>query len=431
MARVKRLRKRLIIIGAGFGGLNVALRLANADYDIVVVDRTNHHLFQPLLYQVATAALAPEDIASPVRKILREQENTLVLMSEVTRIDVDAREVHLHNHSPLTYDILVVAPGARHSYFGKNEWEKFAPGLKTLDDALTIRENILVSFEHAELCDSHSQAQTFMNFVVIGGGPTGVELAGAIAEIANHAMLKNFKRIDSRNARVYIVEGAERLLPTMSPELGKRAQSDLERLGVEAITGKMVTEITGEGVTVGERLIRSTNIIWAAGNQAARVLETLGAPTDRQGRVIVEPNLSLAKHPEIFVVGDAAHCKTKDETPLPGVAPVAIQQGRYVAKIIADNLVGKETRPFKYRDNGTMATIGRSRAVAEVFGMKYGGFLAWCTWSMIHLMYLTLYKNRARVLIEWLYGYLTGQRGARLIRRPSEEESIKTSLRTH
>ncbi|MBI5179163.1 MAG: FAD-dependent oxidoreductase, partial [Nitrospinae bacterium] len=289
--------------------------------------------------------------------------------------------------------------------------------------------NILISFEHAELCDSHTQAQAFMNFVIIGGGPTGVELAGAIAEIANHAMLKNFKRIDPRNARVYLVEGTDRLLPAMSPKMGKRAQADLERLGVEVITAKMVTDITAEGVQVGDRYIHSTNIIWAAGNQAAPLLKSLNTPLDGQGRVLVEPDLTIPGHPEVYVIGDAAHCKGKGEKPFPAVAPVAIQQAQYVADIIRENRVGKETKPFVYSDKGTMATIGKSRAVAMVFGLEYGGFLAWCTWSMIHLMYLTLYKNRMRVLIEWLYGYFTGQRGARLIRKQSEEESIKVSLR--
>jgi NADH dehydrogenase len=269
-----------------------------------------------------------------------------------------------------------------------------------------------------------------MNFVIIGGGPTGVELAGAIAEIANHAMLKNFKRIDSRNARVYLLEGAERLLPSMSPKLGRRAQGDLERLGVEVITGKMVTSVNNEGVHVGDRFIRSGNIIWAAGNQAAPLLKTLGVGLDNQGRVLVSPNLSIPNFPEVFVLGDAAHFKGKNGVPLPAVAPVAIQQANYAANLIRANLVGKEdVKPFAYNDKGTMATIGRSRAVAKVAWLEYGGFLAWCTWSMVHLMYLTLYKNRARVLIEWFYGYFTGQRGARLIRQSSEEESIRSQFK--
>ncbi len=413
-----KLRKKCIIVGAGFGGLNTALHLKNADYDVVVIDRTNHHLFQPLLYQVATAALSPEDIASPIRKVLRNHENCLVLMSEVTRIDKENRVVHLHNHTPIQYDVLVLAPGSRHSYFGHAEWEKLAPGLKTLNDALTLRENILISFEHAELCNSHTAAQTFMNFVIIGGGPTGVEMAGAIAEIAGQTMLKNFKRIDPRSTKVYLVEAAPKLLPAMSEKLSRRAQADLEGLGVQCIIGKPVANITAEGVQVGDQFIRSHNIIWAAGNEAAPMLKTLECAIDRSGRVIVEPDLTVPGHPEIFVIGDAAHYKTASGQPLPGVAPVAIQEALYVSKIIRGNKVGSKNMPFQYRDKGTMSTIGKSRAVAQLFGIEFGGFLAWLSWSLIHLMYLTLYRNRLRVLIEWVYGYFTGQRGARLISKP-------------
>ncbi|MBI5638698.1 MAG: NAD(P)/FAD-dependent oxidoreductase [Nitrospinae bacterium] len=414
--------KKLVIIGAGFGGLYTAKQMDHEDFEITLVDKTNHHLFQPLLYQVATAALSSADICTPIRKILSKQENTLVLMSRVTKIDKANREIHLHNHQPIPYDILVVATGVHHFYFGHDEWEKFAPGLKTLNDALTIRDKLLFNFEKAELCDRYSDAQKYLSFIIVGGGPTGVELAGAVAEIANHTLVENFKKIDPASTKVYLIEAAARLLPSMPEKFSVNAKKDLEHLGVEVITGQVVTEITPHGVQVGNRFIKATNTIWAAGTEASTLLKTLDIPLDKAGRAIVEPDLSIPAHPEIFVIGDAAHCKGKDGNPLPAVAPVAMQQATFVARLIKKNLVGKCDKPFSYTDLGTMATIGRSKAVAQIGGLFFTGFLAWCLWSAVHLMHIILFRNRIKVLSDWIHGYITGHRGARLIRNPSEED---------
>lgn len=421
MPKARKLKKKLVIIGGGFGGLYTAKEMGHADFDVTIVDKTNHHLFQPLLYQVATAALSPADIGTPIRKILKDQDNTLVLMSRVTRIDKTNRVIHLHNHEPIHYDILIVATGTRHSYFGHDEWEAFAPGLKTLNDALTIRDKLLYNFEKAELCDRYSEADKFLSFIIIGGGPTGVELAGAVAEIAHHTMIKNFKRIEPSRTKVYLIEAAERILPGMAEKLGKMAKTDLEHMGVEVITGEAVTGINASGAKLGERFIKATNIIWAAGNEASSLLKTLGVPIDKQGRVIVEPDLTIQGNPEVFVIGDAAHCKGKNGEPLPAMAPVVIQQAAYISKIIKKGQIGKSPKPFVYFDRGTMATIGRSRAVAQVGGLHFHGFIAWLMWSVVHLMYIIVYRNRLKVLGDWILGYLTGHRGARLIRNPSEE----------
>lgn len=414
--------KKLVIIGAGFGGLYTAKQMDHEDYEITIVDKTNHHLFQPLLYQVATAALSSADICTPIRKILSKQDNTLVLMSRVTKIDKANCEIHLHNHQPIPYDILVVATGVHQFYFGHDEWEKFAPGLKTLNDALTIRDKLLFNFEKAELCDRYSDAQKYLSFIIVGGGPTGVELAGAVAEIANHTLVENFKKIDPASAKVYLIEAATRLLPSMPEKLGVRARKDLEHVGVEVITGQIVTDITPHGVQVGNRFIKATNTIWAAGTEASTLLKTLHVPLDKAGRVIVEPDLSIPGHPEIYVIGDAAHCKGKDGNPLPAVAPVAMQQATFVARLIKKNLIGKCDKPFSYTDLGTMATIGRSKAVVQIGNLFFTGFFAWCLWSAVHLMHIILFRNRIKVLTDWIHGYITGHRGARLIRNPSEED---------
>ncbi|MFQ5560069.1 MAG: NAD(P)/FAD-dependent oxidoreductase [Nitrospinota bacterium] len=417
MARMQRLKKKVVIIGGGFGGIFTAKHLDPSRYEVVIVDKTNHHLFQPLLYQVATAALSPADIAIPIRKILRKKENTLVLMCEATSIDKKKKTVSMKNHADITYDILVVATGASHSYFGNPQWEELAPGLKTLDDALTIRERILESFERAEMCDSYSSARKFLNFIIIGAGPTGVELAGSIAEIANHTLLENFKRIDPTSTRVYLLEGGNQVLPTMPKKLGDRAKADLERLGIQVVTGNMVTDLKKSGVQVGNQFIESCNIIWAAGNVASPLLKSLDEELDRAGRVIVSPELTIPGFDEIFVIGDAAHSKDKDANPLPGVAPVAIQQAKYVVNTL-NKMKEKPIKPFSYIDRGSMATIGRFRAVAKFGNLEFAGFSAWLTWSFVHLLNLVLYRNRFRVFFEWGYSYVTGQRGARIIRRP-------------
>ncbi|VAX16403.1 NADH dehydrogenase [hydrothermal vent metagenome] len=418
----RRLRKRLVIIGGGFGGLYTAKQLSHSNFEITLVDKTNHHLFQPLLYQVATAALSSEDIGTPIRKIFSQRDNILTLMSRVTKIDKVNREIHLHNHEPIEYDILVVATGVRHSYFGNDQWEQYAPGLKTLDDALTIRDKLLFNFEKAELCDRYSDAQKYLSFIIVGGGPTGVELAGAVAEIANHTMRENFRRINPASTRVYLIEAANRILPALDEKLSAKATKDLEHLGVEVITSHAVTDITPYGVQVGDRFIKATNTMWAAGTEASTLLKTLDVPLDRVGRVIVEPDLTMPSYPEVFVIGDAAHCKGKDGEPLPAVAQVAMQQAKYVSQIIKKGKIGKNAKPFSYLDLGAMATIGHNRAVAEVGGFHFSGFFAWCLWSVVHLMNLVLYRNRLKVLGDWVQGYLTGHRGARLIRNSSEED---------
>jgi len=413
---------KVVILGGGFAGINAAKALGHSKLDVWIIDKTNHHLFQPLLYQVASAALSPGDIAVPIREILCPYENITVLMGEVTHIDKEKSQILLRNGDQLGYDYLIVALGARHSYFGNEQWEKFAPGLKTLSDALKIREKILLSFEKAERCDSISEAKKYLNFVIIGGGPTGVEMAGAISEIAYQTMLKNFRRIDTTKTKIYLVEGSPHILPVYPEKLSLKAQQYLESFGVNVITGKRVTGVNGEGVTVEGLFIPAENVVWAAGNQASSVLKTLNVPLDRQGRVIVEADLTLPDHPEIFVLGDAAYAMDKKGKPLPGLAPVAVQQGRYVAQILRKRLPKKERPPFVYFDKGTMATIGKTKAIGTFGKIQFSGFIAWLGWCFIHILYLIGFRNRLVVLMQWLFSYFSSQRGARLINRPIDEE---------
>ena len=408
-------RQRVVIIGAGFGGLNVAKSLKKTPFDILVVDKTNHHLFQPLLYQVAGAALSPGEIGIPIREILRKNQNTTVLMGDVVQIDKKNKTIILGNGDQIEFDYLVVAVGARHSYFGNDAWEKFAPGLKTIKDALKIREEILLSFEKAERLDNHEEAMPYLNFVIIGGGPTGVEMAGSIAEIANKTLFKNFRRIKPEKSKIFLIEAAPHILPMYTPKLSERAKHDLEKLGVQVVEGKKVVNITAEGVQVEETFIPCKNVIWAAGNQASPLLKTLDTPLDRQGRAVVEPDLSIPGFPNIFVVGDAACALGKDQKPLPGVSPVAIQEGRYVAQIIKKELPKEKRNPFKYFDKGSMATIGKAKAIAMIGKMEFTGLLAWLMWCFIHIVYLIGFRNKVTVLLEWMLFYLTGHRGARLI----------------
>lgn len=413
---------KVVIVGGGFGGLNAARGLKHRSAEVIVVDRTNHHLFQPMLYQVASAALSPGDIARPIREIVRHQKNTVVLMSEVERVSKEERRIYLSGGDSVSYDYLILAPGARHSYFGRDEWEPLAPGLKTLNDALGIRERLLISFEKAERSDSISEAEKYLNFVVIGGGPTGVELAGAIGEIAHKTMIKNFRRFNPEKAKIFLIEGASQLLPSYPEKLGRRAQRDLERLGVQVICNKLVSDITDRGVQVGDRFIQAENVIWAAGNQASALLKTLDVPLDKQGRVIVEHDLTIPGNSEIFVIGDAAHYEEKEGKPLIGIAPVAIQQGRYVAKVIRRRVPHEKRDPFHYRDKGTMATIGKNKAVAVMGDAELTGFSAWLAWCFIHILYLIGFRNRISVMISWGFWYLTGQRGARLINRSMNDK---------
>jgi NADH dehydrogenase len=412
-------RPRIIVIGAGFAGLYAARELRKAhEADVLVLDRTNHHLFQPLLYQVATAVLAPSDITSPVRSLLRKQRNTTVLLADVHSVDVERKVVVADGGTgvrEVSYDYLILAAGASHSYFGHPEWERIAPGLKSIEDAREIRRRFLMAFENAEKSDDQEKVNEWLTFVIVGGGPTGVELAGIIPDVAHYGMRSDFRRIDTRNTRVILLEGGPRVLPTFPQELSEHARRDLEALGVEVRTGALVTRITPLGVYVGEEFIPARNVFWAAGNEASYTGESLGAPSDKQGRVLVEPDLSIPGHPEVFVVGDQASVKQQNGELVPGVAPAAMQEGRWAAKNIIRSLRDKEREPFRYFNKGNLATIGRNKAVADFGRLQVAGWLAWWLWLFVHIMYLAGFRNRASVLLEWGYSYFTFQRGSRLI----------------
>ncbi len=412
---------KVIIVGGGFGGINVAKSLKKAKLDILLIDRTNHHLFQPLLYQVATASLSPANIATPIREILRRQSNATVIMGEVVDVDKINKKVIMGNGETYPFDILILATGAHHSYFGHDEWSKLAPGLKTLNDALNIREQILLAFERAERCDSIIEAEKHLRFAIIGAGPTGVELAGAIAEIAHFTLFKNFRRIHPEQSDIFLIEGESQILPSYPKDLAEKGMRDLEELGVKVLLNTKVTNITQDGIYVGDKLIKTSNVIWAAGNQVNGPVKALGAPSDRSGRVIVNPDLSIPDFPNIFVIGDAANFTNADGKPLPGIAPVAIQQAKYLAKCIKRQLPPEKRPPFKYKDKGMMATIGRAKAVAVMGKRKFSGYFAWLAWSFIHVFYLISFSNRFLVMFQWFFWYLTGQRNARLITRPHDE----------
>ncbi|MBX7067717.1 MAG: NAD(P)/FAD-dependent oxidoreductase [Parachlamydiales bacterium] len=416
---------KVVILGGGFAGINAAKALGNSNFDVWIIDKTNHHLFQPLLYQVASAALSPGDIAIPIREILKPYPNITVLMGEVVRIDKDKNHVVLKNGDQIGYEYLIVALGARHSYFGNDQWEPFAPGLKTLVDALKIRERILISFEKAERCDSISEARKYLNFVIIGGGPTGVEMAGAISEIAYQTMLQDFRRIDTTKAKIHLIEGSPTILPVYPEKLSLKAQKYLEQFGVNVITGKRVIGVSHEGVTVEGLFIPAENVVWAAGNQASPVLKTLGVPLDRQGRVSVDADLTIPEHPEIFVLGDAACALDKKGKPLPALAPVAVQQGRYVAQILRRRIPKNSRPPFVYFDKGSMATVGKTKAIGMMGKMQFSGLMAWLAWCFIHILYLIGFRNRVVVLTQWLFSYFSSQRGARLINSSIDEEMPK------
>jgi NADH:quinone reductase (non-electrogenic) len=405
----------IVIIGGGFGGLSAAKELSGKPVRVTVIDRTNHHLFQPLLYQVATAGLSPGDIAQPIRHILKDAKNIEVVLGDVERIDLNSRQVQTAKGLTCHYDYLIVAAGARHSYFGRDEWEAFAPGLKNLEDALELRRRILTAFETAEMAATEEDRCKALTFVVVGGGPTGVEMAGAIVELARRSLSEDFRRIDPRRTRVLLVDAAPRVLPAFGDELSRSALKQLERMGVEVRTGTMVKSVTEGGVTVDEEFIPSRTIVWAAGNAAAPIGKQLGAETDRAGRVLVQKDLSISGHPEVFVIGDMACFKHQTGQPLPGVSPVAMQMGRCAARNILSGIEGQKPRAFHYFDKGSMATIGRNRAVADLHFIRLSGFIAWVSWLFIHLIFLIGLRNRIAVFYQWVWAYFTYGRGARLI----------------
>jgi NADH dehydrogenase len=404
---------RVLILGGGFGGLWAARALARAPVQITLVDRSNHHLFQPLLYQVATAGLSAPDIAAPLRHLLRGQANADVRLDEVRQIDTATRQVTLDNGT-LRYDFLIVATGAAHTYFGHDDWAKYAPGLKTLDDAFVVRRKVLEAFEAAEREPDPSARQSWLEFVIVGGGPTGVELAGTLAEIARHTLLNEFRHIDPRNARIHLVEAGPRLLPSMPESLSASAKRQLEKLGVDVHVGEAVTAMDDRGVDLGERRIATHTVLWAAGVAASPLGRQLSDHCDRAGRVPVEPDLSLPEHPEVFVIGDLATV-TQDGKPVPGIAPAAKQMGAYVAGVIEDRVAGRGSKPFRYHDYGNLATIGRMAAVVDLRGIHFSGLIAWWFWLVAHVFFLIGFRNRLTVLIDWAWSYWTYKRHARII----------------
>jgi NADH dehydrogenase len=414
-------KPRVIIVGSGFGGLEAAKKLACKDVQVTVIDRTNYHLFQPLLYQVATAALSPADIAAPVRAVLSKCSNVEVILAEVESVDVDAKKIKTADQD-IDYDYLILATGARHSYFGHDEWEKLAPGLKSLEDAIELRRRILLAFEYAEKITDEAARRAALNFVIIGGGPTGVEMAGAIAEISRHTLAENFRHIDPSQARVILIEGEPRLLAAYPEDLSASARKQLEDLGVEVRTGTRATKLTEAGVQIGDEFIPCRVKIWAAGNTASFVGKTLGVPVDRAGRVIVNDDLTIPGHPEVQVIGDLANFPHQTGQPLPGISPVAMQEGRHAARNVLAMIRGRKPQRFRYWDKGTMATIGRNKAVADLRFMHLSGLPAWLAWLFVHIIFLVGFRNRLVVLFQWTWAYLTFNKGARLITRNFQSE---------
>lgn len=420
----------VVIIGGGFAGLYMAKRLRGAPVRVTLVDRRNHHLFQPMLYQVATAALNPADIASPIRSILRRHQNLEVLLGDVVRVDVAARTIHLADGATLGYDYLAVAPGARHSYFGHPEWEAHAPGLKAIEDALEIRRRVLLAFEQAEREADPTRRQQLLTFVVVGGGPTGVEVAGALAEIRRFALARDFRHIDPREATVMLLEGGPRILPSYPESLSRRAKADLRRLGVDVREQTLVTGLTDQAVEAAGWRIPSTTVVWAAGNQASPLLASLGVPLTPQGRVIVEPDCTIPGHPEVFVLGDAAWHEHDGQPPVPATCPGGIQMGQYAAKAVRAAIAGRPRRPFRFLDKGQLAVIGRGHAVADIGRFHFGGFAAWLFWALIHIAYLIGFRNRLLVMIQYGWSYLTFGHGARLITGETGEYAARVARTT-
>ncbi len=407
--------KKVVIVGGGFAGLNAAKSLGrNNDVEVTLVDRRNHHLFQPLLYQVATAGLSPADIAAPIRGILSNYKNVRVIQGELSGVNVDDNQITT-DFGVLDYDYLLLACGASHSYFGKDEWESVAPGLKTIENATDIRRRILTAFEEAERIGDPETRRKHLTFVIVGGGPTGVELAGAIGEMSRFTLAKDFRQIDAKSTRVFLMEAGPRILAAFPPELADRAARDLENLGVQIWTSSRVTQMDQDGVTVGEERIAASTVIWAAGVKAEEIRDGLDVETDRQGRIVVGPDLTIEGADNVFVAGDQANFKTPDGSSLPGMAPVAVQQGIFVARTILGDIAGKPRKEFKYRDKGIMATVGRNKAIMKSGKWQMTGRLAWLAWLVVHIYFLTGFKNRLFVVMQWAWSYLTFRRGARLI----------------
>lgn len=429
------MKKHVVIVGGGFGGLYAAKRLKNAPVDITLIDRRNHHLFQPLLYQVATGALSPADIASPLRGLLKRQQNARVLLGEVVDFDTGKKRVILRDGT-IDYDLLIVAAGAGNHYFGNDEWRRYAPSLKTVEDATEIRRRILTAFEAAERATDPEEIRAWLTFVVIGGGPTGVEMAGALAEVAYDALQNEFRHINPSDARIILVQSGSHILPTYAPELSEQAAAALKRLGVEVQTNARVTHVSADSVTFTRddqpEHLPARTVLWTAGVKASSLGKALaqacGAALDRSGRVEVNADMTLPGHPEIFVIGDLASYTHQGDSPLPGVAQVAIQQGRYVGGLIERQLQGKPARPFRYHDRGSLATVGRGAAVAEIGRLRLSGWLAWQLWLVIHLMYQFDVENRVLVLLQWLWNYITRGRSALLITQRDSAASRQTGV---
>ncbi|MDH7786787.1 NADH dehydrogenase [Ochrobactrum sp. 19YEA23] len=417
---------RVVIVGGGFAGLQLAKDLQGPDTSITIIDRRNHHLFQPLLYQVATTVLATSEIAWPIRSVFRNREEVSTLLAEVTGVDTEARKVHLRDGPSVDYDTLVLATGARHAYFGRDEWEPYAPGLKTLEDATTIRRRLLLAFEQAELETDPEIRKALLTFSIIGAGPTGVELAGIIAELAHRTLVKEFRNIDTSTARIILIEAGPRILPVFPPALSEYAEKSLTKMGVEVRTGTPVTACDARGISIGDEQVASRTVIWAAGVQASKAAEWVGAEQDRAGRAVVEPDLTVKGHSEIFIVGDTALVKTADGKPVPGIAPAAKQQGKYVARVINARFANREVPgPFRYKHLGNLATIGPSAAVIDFGSLRLKGWIAWWIWGLAHIYFLIGTRSRLAVALSWLWVFISGQHSARLI---TQKETLKDEV---
>ena len=407
----------VVVIGGGFGGLKFLQRARSSKIQFTLIDKQNHHLFQPLLYQVATAVLSPANIAFPIRRMFKNYKNVKVILDEAVDINRDEKTVTISNGDNIKYDQLIVSTGSKHSYFGNEDWSKYSNGLKGINDALQIRERLLRAFEKAENEKNIEKRAKYLNFVVVGGGPTGVEMAGSIAEIAFKNMKEEFRNFKSSDANVYLIEATEKILPMYSDRLSGKAKKYLEDFGVEVRTNEKVVKIENDLVTTDKEDIHTDNVVWAAGNEASPIIEKLNTKTDNEGRAIVDPDCSLKDDGNVFVIGDAANYKDKKNNTLPGIAPVAIQQGKYLAKVIKSKTIKKDRKPFKYNDKGMMATVGRYKAIGKIGNIEVSGFLAWLFWSAIHILYLIGYRSKILVVIEWIFSYLFNKKGTRLIYR--------------